>query len=507
MTDWRDAVLVGVEPLLASDPTPLVAVEDADPTPLVAVEEADPTDDGPEEPASVAGDTVWVGHGRIGRADVVVASWDFRVHGGSFGERDATAFVAACAEAATTRRPLVSMLRSGGTRLQEGMRALVGIPRALLALDQLARAGVPHIAVADHPSTGGVWVAIGATADLRIGVSGATVGFSGPRVIEAMTGVAVPRGTNTAESAEVAGLLDAVVAPERLATWLENALVTLRPDEPRPTVPPVPVGVPDRSGWQQVERSRDGDRPGGAELLEALLDDSLFAEGSADAPLPARPVHLRCGDDSVSAAVGRLGGHRVVLVALTARRAGRATPRGYGLLSRSAELAGRLDLSCVVLVDTAGADPLPLSEQAGIAPAIAAAMSAMLRCPAPTLAVVHGEGGSGGALAGAVTDCVAITENGWFAALGPEGAAATLRISPEQAADLMGVAPRDLLGSGFADALAPADADGLRAWTAARLDGLRAVEPADRLARRHARWSTALPGSSVSSSPDSPDIA
>jgi acetyl-CoA carboxylase carboxyl transferase subunit beta len=102
---------------------------------------------------------------------------------------------------------------------------------------------------------------------------------------------------------------------------------------------------------------------------------------------------------------------------------------------------------------------------------------------------------------------VAITENGWFAALGPEGAAATLRISPEQAADLMGVAPRDLLGSGFADALAPADADGLRAWTAARLDGLRAVEPADRLARRHARWSTALPGSSVSSSPDSPDIA
>jgi acetyl-CoA carboxylase beta subunit/acetyl-CoA carboxylase alpha subunit len=507
VTDWRDAVLVGVEPLLASggvEPVPA-----SRPTPLVTVEDVDPPDDAAAGDAAADGadDAVWVGHGRIGRADVVVASWDFRARGGSFGERDAAAFAAACAEAATTRRPLVSMLRSGGTRLQEGMRALVGIPRAVLALDQLARAGVPHIAVADQPTTGGVWVAVGATADLRIGVSGATVGFSGPRVIEAMTGVAVPRGTNTAESAAAAGLLDAVVPPERLATWLENALVTLRPDEPRPTAAPVPVAVPDRAGWQQVERSRTIDRPSGAELLEDLLDDTSLAEDAPDAAGPAQPVFLRGGDDTVAAALGRLGGHRVLLVALAARRAGRATPRGYDLLRRSAVLAGNLDVSCVVLVDTAGADPLPISEQAGIAPAIAAAMTAMLHCPAPTLAVVHGEGGSGGALAGAVTDCVAVTENGWFAALSPEGAGATLGITAEQAADLMGVAPRDLLGSGFADALAPADAAGLREWSAARLDGLRAAPQADRLARRHARWSAALPGSSESAVPDSPEIA
>jgi acyl-CoA carboxylase subunit beta len=467
VTDWRDAVLVGVSPLTEDLAQP-----------------------------GHADTALWVGHGRIGRADVVVACWNFSYRGGSFGERDASAFAVACAEAASTQRPLVSMIRSGGTRLQEGMRALVGIPRALLALELLADAAVPHIAVADNPTTGGVWVAIASGADLRVGVTGATVGFSGPRVIEAMTGVSVPRVTYTAESARAAGLLDAVVAPESLATWLENALIVLRPDEPTPVTAPFPVAVPDRSGHDQVAASRERERPSGGELLEALL-----AEGEE------LPVSVCGPDDTVSAAIGRLCGHRVLVAALAARRSGRPTPGGYALLRRAAELAGRLDLPLVVLVDTAGADPLPVSEHAGIAPAISAAMSAVLRCPSPTVAVVHGEGGSGGALAGAVTDSVAVTELGWFAALGPEGAAATLRVDPADAADLMGVTPRDLLASGFADSLAPHEVTGLRQWLADRLGQLRAVRPAERMSRRRSRWAGPLPGSSASGDDEPPDIA
>jgi acetyl-CoA carboxylase beta subunit len=465
VTDWRDAVLAGIAPLRQPG-----------------------TDDGDEaRPASV-----WAGHGQIGRADVVAAVWDFGVHGGSFGEHEAGIFALACAEAAATRRPLVSFLRSGGTRLQEGMRALVGIPRALLELQELGRAGVPHVSVCDNPTTGGVWVAIGSTADVRAGIAGATVGFSGPRVIEASTGVAVPRGTNTAESALAAGLLDAVVGPEHLATWLEQLLLTLGPDGAEPTATLPSVGVPDRGGWEQVARSRDADRPSGADLIAALLPE---------------PVWLRAADDSVAAALGRVGGHRVTLVALTGRRAGRASPTGYALVRRAAELASRLDIALVVLVDTAGADPLPISEQQGIAPAIAAAMAAVLECRPPTVAVVHGEGGSGGALAGAAADTVAVTELGWFAALGPEGAAATLRVSAEEAADLMAVTPRDLLGSGFADALAPADPPALQQWLAAALDGLRETPANERRSRRRQRWASVLPGSSAGAATDPPDIA
>ena len=154
---------------------------------------------------------------------------------------------------------------------------------------EVAAAGVPHLAVADQPTTGGVWVAIGSVADLRVGVAQATVGFSGPRVIEAMTGVAVPRGTNTAETAAAAGLLDAVVPPEGLATWLEQALVTLRPDDPRPVVPPPPVAVPDRSGWEQVRHSRAVDRPDG---LDELADTHIWTPESVRTDrLDFRPKH------------------------------------------------------------------------------------------------------------------------------------------------------------------------------------------------------------------------
>jgi acetyl-CoA carboxylase carboxyl transferase subunit beta len=465
VTDWRDAVLADVTPL--SRP---------------GMDRPDPAD-----PAAVH-----IGTGRIGTADCVVATWDFSVRGGTFGEHEATLFSIACAEAASSGRPLVSLLRSGGTRLQEGMRALVGIPRAMLALDRLASAGVGHIAVVDHPTTGGVWVAVGSRADVRLGVRGATVGFSGPRVIEAMTGVSIGPGANTADSAGASGLLDAVVSSDEVVDRLERAVSALQPDDPATTaLTPTPIGVPDRSGWEQVAVSRAAARPDGVELLTGLLSD---------------PVALTGVDDSAAAALGRLGGRRVVACAVAAHRDRFTTLPGYLLLQRAAELAGRLSVGLLLLVDTAGADPLPSSEQGGIAGAIADAARGVLGCSGPTLAVVHGAGGSGGALAAALADVVAVTEHGWFGALGPEGAAATLRRPVEEVADSMGITPRELLASGFADALAPAEPGPLAAWCAARLETLHQQPPDERMRARVERWLNPLPGMPRTAPHEPPDI-
>jgi len=418
----------------------------------------------------------------FGRSPALVVEWDFAVRGGTFGEHEADLFVAACADAAGTRTPLVTVLRSGGTRLQEGMQSLVGIPRAAIALQDLRAAGVPHIAVAAAPTTGGVWVSIGSHADLRVGVRGATVGFSGPRVIEAMTGTTLPADANTAESAALAGLLDDVVAADEVDGWVARALAALDAEpapapSPSPAPAPVPPAAPSRHGWDQVAHSRSTERPAGRDLAAALLTE---------------PVALRGGDPSVAALVGRLSGRPAVVVALAGDRAGRVTVAGYRLLGRAAQLAGALDLALVTLVDTAGADPLPDSEREGIAPAIADAMSEVLACGGPTIAVVHGEGGSGGALAGAVCDAVAVTADGWFAALAPEGAAAALRRTPKEAADMMRVAPAELLADGFADAMAPGEPAKLREWLGAALDAARAVEPGIRLQQRRVHWSGPL---------------
>src|SRR6195952_2862146 len=128
------------------------------------------------------------GRASVGGVECVLAAWDFSVYGGSFGEQDATAFLAAVDTAVKARRALVSPVRSGGTRLQGGVAGLVGMPRATLGVRRLGRAGVPHIAIADQPTTGGVWVTVASRADVRGAVSGSVVGVGGPRVGEAVSG-------------------------------------------------------------------------------------------------------------------------------------------------------------------------------------------------------------------------------------------------------------------------------------------------------------------------------
>ncbi|MGN6472564.1 MAG: carboxyl transferase domain-containing protein, partial [Mycobacteriales bacterium] len=154
----------------------------------------------------------------------VLVRWDFGRQGGTFGVREAAVIEAAIRSAIERGLPLVTITRSGGTRLPEGMRALVGIPRAAIALADLRAAGLPHLSVADNPTTGGVWVAIGTQADLRFAVSGATVGFSGPRVVPVMTGRELAPGGNTAEAVYDAGLVDAIGSHEDAAKWLAQAL-------------------------------------------------------------------------------------------------------------------------------------------------------------------------------------------------------------------------------------------------------------------------------------------
>ncbi len=403
----------------------------------------------------------------------IAAVWDFSVYGGSFSEQDAGVLVASVDAALQAQLPLLTLVRSGGTRLQEGIAALVGIPRARLALRDLAAARLPHLSVADAPTTGGVWISVTSGADLRIGVEGATVAFAGPRVAEAFTGERPAPGSHTAESAYGAGLVDALVPTDQVAAWLRRALTALAPPGPAAAPDqPGPPAVPDRSGWEQVRAARTRTR-GGRALLEDLLTGAV-------------PLRAGRGDETVWAAIGRCAGRAVVGVALAAEPGQRPTPDGYRLAARAYRLADRLDLPVLSLVDTPGADPGTASEEGGIAPAMGEALDALLGCRSATLGWVHGEGGSGGALAAATTDLLLVGPDSYFAAIGPEGASAALRRPAQECADAMAITPVDLLRSGFADALS----DGTD--LPAHLVALAALTDAGRLARREARWRGAV---------------
>ena len=405
----------------------------------------------------------WQGH------DVVVAAWDFAVYGGSFGVAASTAFAAACDDAASLGRPLVSLVRSGGTRLHEGIAALAGMPRAVLALDRLAAAGQPHVAVCDQPTTGGVWVTVASRADVRVAVEGAVVGFAGPRVVEALTG-ARPAGSHTAQTAYDHGLVDVLVPPAEAAAAVAGVLDQLvrAPGPPAPQEVSAPP-APDRGPWEQVLATRAAGRAAGG-WLRGLLDEGA--------------VPLRGADPACAAWLGRLSGRPVVAYVLGVRPGAAPGVAGFALLERVCALAGRLGLPVVTAVDTPGADARSPSENAGLAPAIGAAMAALLRCPSPTLGVLVGEGGSGGALAALACDRLWVAPDAYFAALVPEGAAAALKCSPQEAADALRLRPADVAALDVCDGLL--DPDAAAAPLVAALDDLAADR--DRLRHRRARW-------------------
>jgi acetyl-CoA carboxylase alpha subunit len=112
----------------------------------------------------------------------------------------------------------------------------------------------------------------------------------------------------------------------------------------------------------------------------------------------------------------------------------------------------------VSIIDTSGADPSPASEALGVAQAIAETFVATLSVDAPTIGVVTGEGGSGGALAIGATDRLLIQDDAFFSVISPEGAATILHRDPSRAEDVVGhlrLRAQDLHELGIVDGVLP----------------------------------------------------
>ena len=188
----------------------------------------------------------------------------------------------------------------------------------------------------------------------------------------------------------------------------------------------------DEGIWERVELARHQDRPYTLDYVERMLDDWFELHGDRG----------RMDDAAIVAGIGRLDGRTVALVGhqkgrdikeRTKRNFGMAYPEGYRKAMRVMELAGQHGFPLVSLVDTPGAYPGVAAEQHGQAGAIARSQSAMVRLAVPTVAVVIGEGGSGGAIATAVADRVLMQENAIYTVISPEGCAAILWRDASQA--------------------------------------------------------------------------
>ncbi|WP_272819737.1 carboxyl transferase domain-containing protein, partial [Streptomyces caniscabiei] len=118
---------------------------------------------------------------RAGTAAVLI-SFEFGFLGGSLGERTGDRLEAAYTYAREHRLPVVSLIATGGSRMQEGMRALTQLQRVARESALTSEAGLPQIAVLRDPTTGGGWAALGAGADIVLALPKAQIGFAGSRV-------------------------------------------------------------------------------------------------------------------------------------------------------------------------------------------------------------------------------------------------------------------------------------------------------------------------------------
>jgi len=249
--------------------------------------------------------------------------------------------------------------------------------------------------------------------------------------------------------------------------------------------------------WQRVQLAKHPKRPYTLDYVERLFTGWTELHGDRHfADDPAIVGGLAMLDEQPLMVIGHQKGRDTKENIY--RRFGMANPEGYRKALRLMKLAERFDVPIVTLVDTVGAYPGLGGEERGQAEAIAVNLREMARLQVPTSAVILGEGGSGGAIALAVSDVVLMFENAIYSVISPEGCAAILwrdgKKAP-QAAEALKLTAEDLVRLGVVDGVVPEPLGGahrdpdmaaaaLRAALVEQLAVLQPLEPADRADRR-----------------------
>jgi acetyl-CoA carboxylase carboxyl transferase subunit beta len=400
-------------------------------------------------------ESVVCGTASVGGTSAVLISFEFGFLGGSLGERAGDRLEAAYTYAREHRLPVVSLVATGGSRMQEGMLALVQLQRVARQSMFTRQAGLPQIAVLRDPTTGGGWATLGAGADVILALPGAQVGFAGSRVRPPDADPAA----YTAQAQLAAGAIDAVVPveelPGALGLWLR--LLTRPSTAEAPTPPALGAADLPSTGWDAVQRSRSPQRPHAEAYLDTYFthraplsgdrsggtDDGMlcgFGERSGDGG--------GGGGDGNGNGNGNGNGRTVAYAAQT----GTATrPAGYRTATRLIRLADRLRIPVLTLVDTPGAANDAEAERQGVGAAIAELFGAVAAARTPITTLLIGEGGSGGALALAAPGNTWATPDSYFSVIAPEPAAAILKRPADEVratADQLRIRPQDLVELG-----------------------------------------------------------
>ena len=455
-------------------------------------------------------DAILIGRCRIGGTETVLAVLDFLFMGGSMGSVVGEQITVAFEYATRHHLPVVTVVNSGGARMQEGIISLMQMPKTAAAVQRFHAAGLLYLSILASPTTGGVFASFASLGDVILAEPKALIGFAGPRVAEQVIGQKLPTGSHRAEMLLTAGQLDAITSrhdlPRVVATLLKATVVHVKQRRSHSIhtneLPLLPAHTPINTAWESVTLARHPDRPTARDYIGHLSPNFLELRGD------------RCysDDPTVVAGLGNIDGHTVIFVGQERRHAAqdshvgeiqtRPRPEGYRKAIRIMELAAQLHCPLVTFVDTSGADPGDESERHGIGWSLAHCLSTMSSLPVPIVTAIIGEGASGGAVAFAVADHIVMLQNAIYEVISPEGAATILYRDSQKArrvAEQMKLTAFDCLQLGVVDAIIPeplagAHADPLMVMQALKHHLLQAITELEQvpvkqlLARRYRKF-------------------
>ena len=209
--------------------------------------------------------------------------------------------------------------------------------------------------------------------------------------------------------------------------------------------------------WQKVQIARHPERPHAVDYINNIFQDFVILAGD----------RKFADDQAVVGGLAKIDNNSVVVIGTEKGNSvesrlkhnfGMVKPEGYRKVQRLYLLAEKFNLPIVTLIDTAGAFPGKEAEERGQAESIASTIATSLKIKTPIIAVIIGEGGSGGAIALATADIVMMLENSIYSVISPEGCASILWRDPaamQKAADSLKLTADDCLKLNIINSIIP----------------------------------------------------
>lgn len=374
-------------------------------------------------------------------------------------------------EKATKQKlPLILFSVSGGARMQEGIQSLMQMAKTSAAIAKYHEKGLLYISVLTDPTYGGVTASFASLGDIILAEPEAMIGFAGKRVIAGTIHEELPEDFQTAEFLLEHGFIDKIVPRKEMKSTLAFFLKAYQKEEP---IEVTTKGKKSKksetkkqtlSAWERVEIAR---KPGRATSLDYIAEiTEEFVELHGD--------RYFADDKATVCGIGKIKGKYYMILAQQKGRTtkenmernfGMPNPESYRKALRLMKQAEKFGKPILTLIDTKGAYPGTGAEERGQGEAIAKNLMEMVQLTVPILAIVIGEGSSGGALALGVADRVAMLENAVYSILSPEGYASILwkdSSRVKEAAEKMKLTAEELWQSGIVDAVLPEPEGGVK---------------------------------------------